>query len=305
MKLPRAYTLKEIAALVNADFTGDPGLQVWGINEVHVVEPGDIAFVDHPKYYERTLASSATVVLINKAVDCPAGKGLIVCADPFDAFNKLTRLFSPFRASSRAIAEDAIIGEDTIIQPNAFIGKGVVIGRDCVIHAGVSIGNNCVIGDRVIIHANTAIGGDAFYYKKRPEGYDKLHSCGRVVIENDVEIGTNCTIDRGVTSDTVIGEGSKLDNLVHVGHDTRIGKRCLFAAQVGIAGCVVIEDDVTFWGQVGCAANVHIGKGAVLLAQSGVSKSLPGGKVYFGSPAAEAKKRMKELATLSLLSKAK
>lgn len=305
MKLPRVYTLREIAELLDSDFVGDAELNVTGINEIHMVEAGDIAFVDHPKYYDKTLASAASVILINKKVDCPAGKGLIVHDDPFSAFNRLSRTFAPFRASRESISPDAVIGEDTIIQPNVFIGKGVTIGRNCLIHAGVTIGNNCIIGDRVIIHANTVLGGDAFYYKKRPTGHDKLLSCGRVVIENDVEIGASCTIDRGVTGDTVIGEGSKLDNLVHIGHDTRIGKRCLFAAQVGIAGCVVIEDDVTMWGQVGCVANVTIGKGAVILAQSGISKSLEGGRTYFGSPAAEAKKRMREMAALSRLASVK
>lgn len=302
MKLPRPHSLKEIAALVDAPFIGPEDLMVHGINEVHVVEPGDIAFVDHPKYYDKTLASAATVVIINKEVDCPEGKGLIVHDDPFDAFNELTKRFRPFQSAETRIAPDAVIGEGTVIQPTAFVGNGVKIGKDCLIQSGVSIGDNIEIGDRVIIHANTALGGDAFYYKKRDSGYDKLHSCGRVVIHDDVEIGTGCTIDRGVTGDTVIGEGTKIDNMVHIGHDTRVGKKCLFAAQVGIAGCVTIEDEVTLWGQVGCIANVTLGKGATVLAQSGIGNSLEPGKVYFGSPAGEARKKMRELATLSRLS---
>lgn len=303
MKLPRAYSLAQIASLLEASFVGPADLQVTGINEIHVVEPGDIAFVDHPKYYDKTLASAATVVLINKEVACPEGKGLIVHPDPFSAFNTLTRKFRPFQRAINSVAEDVQVGQGTVIQPTAFIGNGVSIGQDCLIHAGASIGDNTIIGDRVIIHANTALGGDAFYYKKRPSGYDKLHSCGRVVIHDDVEIGTGCSIDRGVTGDTIIGEGTKIDNHVHIGHDTRIGKKCLFAAQVGIAGCVTIEDEVTLWGQVGCIANVTIGKGVTVLAQSGIGKSLEAGKVYFGSPADEARKKMRELATLTRLSK--
>ncbi|MEZ4721294.1 MAG: UDP-3-O-(3-hydroxymyristoyl)glucosamine N-acyltransferase [Flavobacteriales bacterium] len=303
MKLPRPHTLSEIASLLNASFVGNPELSVTGINEIHVVEPGDVAFVDHPKYYDKTLESAASVVLINKQVDCPEGKGLILHDDPFSAFNFLSNHFRPFVQSSERIDSSANIDETASVHPSAAIGQHVSIGKNAIIHANVSIGNHCIIGDNVIIHANTAIGGDAFYYKKRPTGFDKLLSCGRVIIENDVEIGSSCTIDRGVTGDTIIGEGTKMDNLVHIAHDTRIGKRCLFAAQVGIAGCVTIEDEVTLWGQVGCIANVTIGKGAVVLAQSGIAKSLEAGKTYFGSPAVEARKKMRELAAISSLAK--
>lgn len=303
MKLPRVYSLSEIAALLNSKAIGDATLSVTGINEIHVVELGDIAFVDHPKYYDKTLNSAATVILINKEVSCPDGKAIIVHDDPFSAFNYLTHYFRPFQAAVAAIAPDAQIGHGTVIQPNVFIGNGVRIGSNCLIQSGVHIGDHCVLGDRVIVQANTALGGDAFYYKKRPSGFDKLLSCGRVIIEDDVEIGTGCTIDRGVTGDTTIGAGTKIDNQVHIGHDTVLGKKCLIAAQVGIAGCVVVEDEVTMWGQVGCIANVRIGKGAVIMAQSGIGKSLEGGKVYFGSPAGEARKKMKELATLAMLAK--
>ena len=167
---------------------------------------------------------------------------------------------------------------------------------NCLIHANVSIYDDCVIGDNVTIHSGTILGGDAFYYKKRSAGYDKLVSGGRVIIENNVDIGPGCTIDRGVTGDTTIGEGTKLDNQIQVGHDTVIGRKCLIASQCGIAGCVVIEDEVTLWGQVGVISGITIGKEAVVLAQSGVAGSLPGGKTYFGSPAEEARKKMKQLA---------
>tara|TARA_R110002124_G_scaffold138576_6_gene302234 strand:- start:181235 stop:182080 length:846 start_codon:yes stop_codon:yes gene_type:complete len=271
------------------------------MNEIHVVRPGDIVFVDHPKYYDKALESQATIILINKQVECPKGKALLVSEDPFNDFNKLTKHFRPFEVARAVIADSAIIGKHTVIQPNVFIGNNVKIGEDCVIHSNVSIYDNTVIGNNVTIHAGTVLGADAFYYKNRPEKFDKLISGGNVVIEDNVDLGALCTIDKGVSASTIIGEGSKLDNQVHVGHDTIIGKRCLIASQVGIAGCVLIEDFVTIWGQVGITSGVTIGEKAIISAQSGVSKSLPGHKSYFGTPADEFRKKYKELASIRLI----
>ena len=148
------------------------------------------------------------------------------------------------------------------------------------------------------IHAGSILGADAFYYKKRPEGFDKLKSGGRVVIKDNVDIGAACTIDKGVTGDTTVGAGTKIDNQVHIGHDTVIGEKVLIASQTGIAGCVVIEDEVTLWGQVGVTSGITVGGKAVISAQSGVSKSLEGGKSYFGSPAGDFRTKYKELAAL-------
>ncbi|MCB0372796.1 MAG: UDP-3-O-(3-hydroxymyristoyl)glucosamine N-acyltransferase [Muricauda sp.] len=298
MKFPRAHTLKEIAEIIGSEFVGSEVFPVFGMNEIHVVEEGDIVFVDHPKYYDKALESKATVVLINKKVDCPEGKALLISDDPFRDFNKLTRHFKPFESANSTISETAEIGEGTIIQPNVFIGNHVKIGKNCVIHPHVTIYDNCIIGDHVTIHANTVLGADAFYYKNRPEGFDKLLSGGRVVIEDHVDIGASCTIDRGVTGDTTVKEGSKLDNQIQVGHDTVIGKKCLIASHVGIAGCVVLEDEVTLWGQVGITSGATIGKKAVILAQSGISKSLEGGKTYFGYPAEEAREKLKQIASV-------
>ncbi|AXG74599.1 UDP-3-O-(3-hydroxymyristoyl)glucosamine N-acyltransferase [Flavobacterium arcticum] len=295
MKFPKAYALKDIAKIINSEYVGNDDFPVYGMNEIHVVESGDIVFVDHPKYYDKALQSAATIVLINKKVDCPEGKALLISDDPFRDFNTLTRHFKPFLASSTSIASSAKIGEGTVIQPNTFVGNNVTIGKNCLIHSNVSVYDNTVIGDNVIIHAGTVLGADAFYYKKRPEGFDQLLSGGRVVIHNNVGIGALCTIDKGVTGDTTIGEGTKVDNQVHIGHDTVIGKKCLIAAQTGIAGCVIIEDEVTIWGQVGLASGITIGSKAVLLAQSGIGKSLEGDKAYFGSPAEESREKMKQL----------
>jgi len=298
MKFPNVYPLKEIAAIIASEYVGDDNYPVYGMNEIHVVETGDIVFVDHPKYYDKALQSAATVILINKKVDCPEGKALLISDDPFRDFNTLTRHFRPFQQANVSIAPTAKIGEGTVIQPNTFVGNNVTIGENCLIHSNVAIYDNTVIGDNVIIHAGTVLGGDAFYYKKRSEGFDQLLSGGRVVIQDNVGIGALCTIDKGVTGDTTIGEGTKIDNQVHIGHDTVIGKKCLIASQTGIAGCVVVEDEVTMWGQVGVTSAITIGYKAVIQAQAGVSKSLEGGKVYFGSPAEEAREKLKQMANV-------
>ena len=301
MKFKSVQTLQKIASLIDATFVGESDFKISGINEIHVVEAGDIVFVDHPKYYEKALNSEATIILINKEVDCPEGKSLLISDNPFRDFNKITKHFSPFISSKVSIADTAIVGEGTIIQPNVFIGNNVSIGKNCLIHPNVTIYDNAIIGDEVIIHANTVLGADAFYYKNRPEGFDQLLSVGRVVVKNNVHIGASCTIDKGVTGDTTIGEGTKIDNQVHVGHDTKIGKKCLIASQTGIAGCVIIEDEVTLWGQVGTNSGITIGKGAVILGQTGVTKSVPGGKTYFGTPISESRAKLKELAYLKRL----
>ncbi|MBX7093633.1 MAG: UDP-3-O-(3-hydroxymyristoyl)glucosamine N-acyltransferase [Flavobacteriales bacterium] len=301
MRIEPGTTLKEIAALINARFIGDENHSITGINEIHKVVPGDIVFVDHPKYYDKALQSAATTIIINKDVDCPAGKALLVSDDPFRDFNTITRHYSPSTTQHLEICHDSSIAESAIIYPNVTIGHNVSIGENTVIYPGVVIYDNAVIGKNVIIHANAVIGAHAFYYKKRASGFDKMHTCGRVVIEDDVEIGAASTIDSGVTGDTVIGEGSKIDNHVHIGHDTVVGKKCLFAAQVGIAGCVIVENNVTLWGQVGVPSGITIGEGAVVLGQSGLMSNAEAGKTYFGSPASEHRSKYRELAALRQL----
>lgn len=298
MKFTKTHSLQEIANLLQCEFVGNANFEVLGMNEIHVVEKGDIVFVDHPKYYDKALNSAATIVLINKVVDCPEGKALLISDDPFRDFNKLTNHFKPFQQASVSIASTAQIGEGTVIQPNVFIGNHVIIGKNCLIHSNVSIYDHTLIGDNVIIHAGTILGADAFYYKKRETGFDQLVSGGRVVIKDNVGIGALCTIDKGVTGDTTIGEGTKLDNQVHVGHDTVIGKKCLIASQTGIAGCVIIEDEVTMWGQVGTTSGITIGTKAVIMGQTGVTKSVQGGKSYFGTPIEESREKLKQLANI-------
>lgn len=301
MKFPSPHSLKHIATILDIDYVGHDDFPVLGMNEIHVVTKGDIVFVDHPKYYDKALNSEASVVLINKKVDCPDGKALLISEDPFRDFNKLTEFFMPFTRANGLIAKTARIGKNTIVQPNTFIGNNVVIGDECLIHANVSIYDNCVIGNNVIIHSGSVLGSDAFYYKNRPEGFDKLKSGGRVILEDFVEIGALCSIDKGVTGDTTIKKGTKLDNQVHVGHDTVIGEKCLIASQTGIAGCVVIEDEVTLWGQVGTTSGITIGKKAVIMGQTGVTKSVAGGKSYFGTPIEESREKLKQMAYAKMI----
>ncbi len=303
MKFPKPHTLKEIASIIQANYVGEEDFLIYGTNEIHRVEKGEIVFVDHPKYYDKALQSEATTILINEEVDCPEGKALLISEDPFRDFNKINTHFRKFELQEEFISQEIEIGEGTIIRPGVYIGKQVKIGKNCHIFPNVTIHDYTEIGDNVIIQSGTIIGGDSFYYKNRGEFYDRLISVGNVKIEDNVEIGSGCTIDRGVTATTIIGRGSKLDNLIQIGHDTIVGKKCLIASQVGIAGCCNIEDEVTIWGQVGIASSLTIGKKAMILAQSGVSKSLEAEKTYFGYPADEAKKMLKELATLKRLAK--
>lgn len=295
MVFPRPYTLEEIAGMLSAKYDGDAGFLISGINEIHMVQPGDLTFVDHPKYYDKALNSKATTILINKEVPCPEGKALIISEDPFRDYVWLAKHFQPFQPCSSQISPSAKIGEGTIIQPGAFIGNHVTIGKNCIIHSNASIYDHTVIGDEVIIHSNTVIGADAYYFQKKPAGYRKLESCGRVLIRDRVEIGALCSIDKGVSGDTIIDEGTKFDNHVQVGHDTYIGKHCLIGAHCAIAGVTRIEDEVILWGRVAVNKDLVIGKKAVVLATSAIDKSIEGGITYFGAPAEEARKKWREM----------
>lgn len=299
MDLKEPLTAAEAAALINAQARGNTGVRITGINEINRVRAGDLMFVDHPKYYTKALHSPATTILIDQAdVDIPAGKAILVSDDPCRDYNALVRRFmQPFSWSGAP----PVVGAGTEVHASVTLGANVAIGKNCTIMPGAVIYPNTTIGDRVIIHANAVIGGDGFYYKKRAGGYEKMVTAGSTVIEDDVEIGSGTTIDRGVSADTRIGAGTKIDNQVQIGHDTLIGKHCLIAAQAGISGACVIGDNVTLWGQVGVPSKLTIGAGAVVLGQSGLIGNLEGGKTYFGSPAGEWKQKMREVASLGRL----
>lgn len=300
MNFPKPLHVSEIALLIGAEVKGSENTAI-GLNEIHVVRQGDVTFVDHPKYYNKVLNSAATVIIINKEVEPPEGKTLLIHKAPFDAFNQLILQFRPFQSASASISSTAEIGKNTIIQPGAFVGNNVKIGDNCIIHSNVSIYDYTVIGNNVIIHANSVIGGDGYYFQKREQGYVKFHSGGRVILKDNVEIGACSSIDRGVTGDTVIGEGTKMDNQCQVGHDTIIGKNCLIGAFAAIAGVTVIEDDVVLWARVAVNKDIIVKKGAVLLATSAIDKTIEGNKVYMGSPAIDVKKYWRQYVAMKEL----
>lgn len=297
MRFEKAVPLSDIALLIGAEIIGNASAEAKGINEIHRVEEGDLVFVDHPKYYKKCIDSAASFIIINQRTEFPEHKALLLVDEPFEAYQKIVNHFRPFQPLSKNISDTATIGEGSIIMPGAVIGNHVQIGSNSIIYPNAVILDHCIIGDRVIIQSGTVVGSDAFYYNKktnRDVHYKKMLSGGRVIIENDVEIGANCTIDRGVSADTIIGAGTKMDNLVHIGHDCVIGKNCLFAAQVGVAGATTVEDEVILWGQVGVSKTLTVGKGAEVYAQSGVAASLEPRKKYFGSPAEDAIIKKKE-----------
>lgn len=280
---------------------GDTTFLIRGMNEIHKVEKGDLTFVDVEKYYGKALKSSASVILINQPIAAPKNKVLIVVNHPFDIYNQLIKKYRPFRPLSEVISPSAIVHPSTILEPNVIIGNQVSIGKNCYIQSNVVIRDYTTIGDNVTVESGTTIGASAFYYKPTKNGYEKWRSGGETIIESKVAIGAGCTICKGVSGATVIGEGTKLDSQVHLGHGVVVGKNCLLAAQVGIGGKTIIGNNVILYGQVGVAARLKIGNNVIVLAKSGVTKNLKANKQYFGYPAGEVKRMYRELAALRSL----
>ena len=316
MKFKNPIRLEDAAQLLGCTFVGPADHLVLGLNEIHRVEPGDLCFVDYHKYYDKALYSAATTILIDQEVSPPEGKGLLISDDPFRDFNKLSAHFQHQRPQDTAVDhsfEDVTLGRNVVLGEEVKLGVGVQVGHNSVIGSDVTIGDYTIIHPNVTIYSHTdigkhctinagaVIGSEAFYYKKRDYGRDKMLSVGRTRLGDWVDIGAGCTIDRGVTAVTEIGDHTKLDNLVQVGHDTVIGKRCLIAAQVGIAGVVTIEDDVSLWGQVGVVQDLTIGKGANLLGKTGVMSSLEGGQSYGGMVADTARAFLRKEAAIKKL----
>ena len=316
MKFTNPVEAKELAEIIGAKLSGE-NIQATGINEIHRVEKGDICFVDHPKYYNKVLESPADVIIINKEITPPENKALLIHPEPFIAFNELLEFFikrefpldkdDSYVSPKATVGKNVVIGksvkiaDNVVIGDNVSIGNYVEIGENTLIYPGTRIGDRVKIGENCLIQYNAVIGGEPFYYKNYGTHRVKMVRGGGVLLEDNVHIGSNTTIDAGVSADTIIGAHTKIDNLVQVGHDTIIGKHCLIASQVGIAGANVIEDNVTLWGQVGVPSGLRIGKGAVLLGKAGVMSDLDGGKVYAGYVAQERRKTWQEIAALRKL----
>ena len=301
MKLARPTTAAALAQRLGARLLGEGELVVFGLNEIHHVEAGDLTFVDFHKYYKVALSSAASVVLIDQEHPCPPGKALLVVDQPFTVYNELVTEERPVVDIRDAVAKNATVHPTARVSAGAVVAPGAVVGPDCLIGPNAVIGEGVELGARVVVGAGAVIGGEAFYYKKTAEGYRPWRSGGSVRLEDDVEIGPNCTVARGVSSVTVIGQGTKLDALVQIGHDCKIGRHCLFAAQVGVAGNTTIGDWCLFQGQVGIAQNLTIGNHCVVLAKSGIGMDLEDGKRYFGIPAQEARTAFRDLALVRRL----
>jgi UDP-3-O-[3-hydroxymyristoyl] glucosamine N-acyltransferase len=329
-------SLQGIAQAVGARVVGDGRIEVKGVASVESAAPGDLVFVDDEKHLSDALQSRASAVIAGEfAASIPAGKPLLVSDHPKLAFARAARLLqesvppspeqcgvhatavvhpSAILAGSVSVEERAVvgakahIGENTRVGAGCVIGSGVTIGRDCEIYPNVTIYPGTTVQDRVILHAGAVLGSDGFgYVRDRATGrYEKFPQVGRLVIEDDVEIGANSTVDRGALDETRIRRGAKIDNLVHIGHNCEIGEDVVIAAQTGLSGSIVIENGVVLGGQVGIGEHARIGEGVMLGGQGGVlpNKVLRGkGVAFWGTPAQPLREYLKQLATLARLAK--
>ena len=314
-------TLREIAAYVDGKVIGEPDINVSGVSEIQNSLPGTITFLGNPKYKQFLTETQAEAIFVRNE-DHLNGKNGIVVSNPQLAMARTLRLFFPQTSFEPSIHESAVIdstasvgknvfidagvviksgasiGDNAIIGANVVIGNGAAIGTHCSLKPNVTIYHNVIIGDNCIIHSGTAIGCDGFGYVTEDNIHEKIPQTGNVVIGNDVEIGSNCAIDRATIGVTSIGDMTKIDNLVHIAHNVKVGKGCLITAGFAVAGSTEIGDYCTFAGQVGIAPHVKIGSNSVFAAKSGVTKSLEGGKVYAGFPAREIREHNKREAQL-------
>ena len=305
-------TLRELADRLQCRLQGDGDADIARVAAIDQAAAGDIAFVDNPRYVPHLSTTKASAVIVGEEIAVPAGARFAVLRSkqPYVDFARAVALFLPSAGPAKgidpltSIAAGATVGADvsigafvtigpgaavgarTIIYPNVVIGGGASVGDDCVIHSHCSIRERAVVGHRVILHDGVVVGSEGFGFAKQADGtHLKIPQAAGVVIEDDVEIGANCTIDRPAVGETRIAAGTKIDNLVHIAHGVSIGRRVLLCAQVGVSGSAVVEDDVILAGQVGVAGHLRIGKGAMATAQSGIPNSVDAGQYVSGSPA--------------------
>ena len=303
--------LRELAERLDCRLEGDGEVDIRRVAGIEHAEAGDLTFVANPKYHQHLSTTQASAIILSDQAPAEGMRASVLrSANPYLAFAKAVGLLThstppvrgrdPLSAVSATatlgaevsigafavIGDGAVIGARTIVFPNAVIGPGAIVGDDCVVHAHVSIRERVRVGHRVIVQDGAVIGSDGFGFVRQPDGsHFKIPQHGDVVVEDDVEIGANTTIDRPAVGETRIGAGTKIDNLVQIAHGVIVGRRVLFAAQVGIAGSTTIEDDVVLAGQVGVAGHLRIGRGVVATAQTGVPNSVDAGTMISGYPA--------------------
>lgn len=305
----------DVRGILNEDVVleGSEDFEVTGIASLGEAGPSDLSFISHPKYVGELEGSSAGVVLVPKSLDIKPAEGqrFIRVEDPSLALGEICAMIEQQQRPSRpggmhstsVVADDAIVASDAYIGPfcivesgvkidsgtvlagHVFVGAEAAIGKDCRIESGVNIYSQCVVKSRCILHSGVVLGADGYGYHSGADGHRKLPQIGNVVIEDDVEIGANSTIDRARFASTRIGEGTKIDNLVQIGHNCVIGKHCIICANVGISGSVHCGDFVTMAGQVGVAGHLKIGSGAIVMGQAGITKDVPPKAVIAGTPA--------------------
>jgi UDP-3-O-[3-hydroxymyristoyl] glucosamine N-acyltransferase len=326
------FSLKELADIAGGELSdgADGEARFHDVAPLSEASASDLSFLDNRRYVEsyRQSKAGACIVVPGLAEKAPKGMGLVLMDDPYRGYARVARAFYPLAevevniSTNSSIDETAELGAGCRIDPGVVIGAGVGIGPRCwigansVIGQGVVIGEDCriganvtldytVIGSQVIVHTGVRIGQDGFGFAMGPQGHLKVPQLGRVIVEDDVEIGANSTIDRGTGPDTVIGAGTKIDNLVQIGHNVRIGKACIIVAQVGISGSTSIGDFAAMGGQVGIAGHLQIGAGAQIAAQSGVMRNIDPGQKIGGSPSQPFREWMRGIAAIEKMSKKK
>lgn len=318
-----AFSLQELAERLGGSVVGEAGLRIAGVANPDAAGPCDLIFLVEDKYRSAALASAAGAVVARAAVP---GKATVVVAEPRMAMAQVLALFAPAQPPSgvhpsavvdsgalvgagaslganAVVMAGAVIGERTVLHPGVVVGSGARVGADCVLYANVVVREACRLGDRVIVQPGAVIGSDGYgFVTRRDKTHVKMPQIGIVVVQDDVEIGANVTIDRATIGETVIGQGTKIDNLVHVGHNVRIGENGLLVSQVGISGSVTIGDRVTLAGQSGVAGHLSIGSDTVVAAKAGVTKTLPPGVMVSGFPARPHREELRRQASLEVVS---
>ena len=321
----QSRTLGELADYVGGRVCGDPDVVIRSASTLGRADEGDISFLANSKYEKQLRTTKAGAVIVGREI-AGTSAPLLIAEDPYYAFMQIMVLLHGHRKHKKAgisprasisdsakvgadchihdfaaIADEARIGDGCIIYPNSYVGQGAQLGSDCIIYPNVTIYDGCKIGSRVIINANSTIGEDGFGYASYKGVHHKVPQIGIVVIEDDVEIGTCCGIERGTLGDTVIGQGSKLGDLVTIGHGTKIGAHCLLVAQVGIAGSTTLGHHCVVGGQAGIVGHINIGNNVTIAAQAGVINNISDGKVVLGAPAIEANRAKRAYSMIQYL----